>query len=239
VYNYKNKMAARKTKFIESEYYHIYNRGNSKQQIFHDAQDYERFKKMLFMCNGKKKFKFKELLKVEKNAYEFDRGESIVKVVSYVMMPNHFHLFLTPCGAGGINSTDSNLGNNLSIFMKRLTVSYSKYYNYKYSKIGSLFEGSFKAEHVNNDNYFKYLFSYIHLNPVKLIQKDWKEIGIKDFNATKKFLQEYRHSSFLDYFSTSVPYGGIVDKHAFLSKIPTNTDLSKEIFDWLNFKTIV
>ena len=60
--------------------------------------------------------------------------------------------------------------------MHKLLTSYSKYFNKKYKTYGVLFEGKFKAVHVNTDVQAKYLFSYIHLNPVKLIQKDWKKL---------------------------------------------------------------
>ena len=228
-------MAARKTRFLEGESYHIYNRGNSKQQIFHDEQDYARFKKILYLCNGTKRFKFKDLIKYEKNPYGFEKGESIVSIYAYVLMPNHFHLFLTPNYAEG---TDKNLDNSVSIFLKRIGAAYTMYYNRKYNRTGSLFEGTFKAEHVSNDNYFKYLFSYIHLNPIKIIQKDWKEIGINNFQEAKKFLENYKHSSFGDYFTSPGEAGGIINKQSFLSKLPADTDLNKEIFDWLKFRTI-
>ena len=53
------------------------------------------------------------------------------------------------------------------------------YYNKNIKELG-LFEGKFKSQHADTDRYLKYLFSYIHLNPIKLIQRDWKENGIKN-----------------------------------------------------------
>ena len=60
----------------------------------------------------------------------------------------------------------------------------------KVSAIGSL----------RNENYFNYIFSYVHLNPIKLIQSDWKENGILDKVKANDFLKEYHYSSFKDYF---------------------------------------
>ena len=235
-------MALRRIKFLDKETFHVYNRGNSKREIFHDVQDYERFRKMLYICNGTKKFKFKDLLKIEKDAYSFERGKPIVNIMCYTLMPNHFHLMISPIGNEPLpEGVNKNLGNNLSIFMRRLTASYSMYYNYKYARSGSLFEGRFKAEHVGSDGYFKYLFSYIHLNPIKLIQKNWKQAGIEDFKKAENFLQNYKYSSFEIYFNSPVPYGGvekIVNTKNFLDKIEEGTDLGKEIFDWLKFETI-
>jgi hypothetical protein len=57
---------------------------------------------------------------------------------------------------------------------------YSMYFNKKNERTGALFEGRFKAKHADTDEYLKYLFAYIHLNPVKIIDSKWKEEGIKD-----------------------------------------------------------
>jgi len=233
-------MALRKINFIEREVFHVYNRGNFKHVIFQDKQDYERFEKILYLSNSIKRFKYKDLVKYNKSAFSVDRGENIVEVMGYVLMPNHFHIMLSGLEIlpGKKRLSNKNLDNNISIFMKKVTASYSMYYNRKYNKTGSLFEGRFKAEHVEDNNYFKYLFSYIHLNPVKLIQSDWKEVGIKNFQETKKFLENYQYSSFADYFYTEIKPRGIVNKKSFLERLPQGTDLNKEIFDWLDYKTI-
>ena len=63
------------------------------------------------------------------------------------------------------------------------------YFNKRYERTGGLFEGTFKATHANDDEYLKYLFAYIHLNSVKLIEPDWKENGIKDKNAANVFFK--------------------------------------------------
>lgn len=233
-------MAQRKVKFVEGEVYYIYNRGVNRNAIFHDSQDYERFLKMLYMVNGIKKFKSKDLIKIEKDMYTFRRGEQLVDIMAYVLMPNHFHILLTS-HRSDIKRTDTNLDNNISVFMKRLTAAYSQYYNYKYKRTGSLFEGKFKAEHVGDADYFKYLFSYIHLNPIKLIQSAWREEGIHDYKAANDFLNNYKYSSFKDYFEPGKERGGqekILSEREFFNRLPHDIDLSKEIFSWMNYKTI-
>src|SRR3989344_3214113 len=148
-------MSLRKVPFAPGEYYHIYNRGNSKQTIFHDKADYDRFLKLLFLSNGEENFKVQF---IGKNIYEFNRGKELVHVGAYCLMPNHFHLLLTQAQDGGISK-----------FIQKLSTGYSMYYNKKYERSGTLFEGKFKSQHAGEDNYMKYLFSYIHLNPIKLI----------------------------------------------------------------------
>src|SRR3989344_8568343 len=139
-------MSIRKITFSEGEYYHIYNRGNSKQTIFHDKSDYDRFIKLLFLSNGENNFK---IYKISKNIYEVDRGRRLVGIGAYCLMPNHFHLLITQTDKGSITR-----------FMQKVSTGYSMYYNKKYQRSGALFEGKFKAEHADNDNYLKYLFSY-------------------------------------------------------------------------------
>lgn len=233
-------MSERKVKIIDGEIYHVYNRGNFKNIIFHDSQDYDRFIKMLYVCNGAKKFKTKDFIKINKDLFSFERGEKLVDIICFVLMPNHFHLLLTSDTSHN-KRTDNNLDNKISVFMKRLTSSYSKYYNNKYNRTGTLFEGKFKASHVTENGYFKYLFSYIHLNPVNLIQSDWKERGISDHKKVNEHLNEYEYSSFKDYFHSprkARGYEKIVSTDEFYKRVESKTDLNKEIFDWLKFKTI-
>ncbi len=94
--------------------------------------------------------------------------------------------------------------NEITEFIHKVLTSYSKYINTKYKRTGTLFEGRFKDTHIEEDPQAKYIFSYTHLNPVKLIDKDWKEDGIKDWKKAKEFLKNYKWSSYLDHKGLSV-----------------------------------
>jgi len=216
-------MSIRKTDFVPNEYYHIYNRGNSKQKIFHDKEDYERFLKLLFLSNGNNNFKIYFI----KNdvIYDFNRGQQFVDIGAYCLMPNHFHILITQTEEGSISK-----------FMQKLTTAYVMYYNEKYKRTGSLFEGKFKSEHVNNDRYLKYLFSYIHLNPIKLIESKWKEVGIKNEVKAIDFLKNYKYSSFKDYLKESRRESIVLNKKSFPDYFPTAKTFIKEILDWINYK---
>ena len=215
-------MSLRKTSFIKGEYFHIYNRGNSKQKIFHDYSDYMRFTKILYLSNSSRSFNMKD---VSKDVFSFDKDNSIVSIGVYCLMPNHFHLLVTPIEEGSISK-----------FMQKLTTAYSMYYNKKYERTGSLFEGKFKSQHINNDRYLKYLFSYIHLNPIKLIDKNWKKDGIKNKQISFKFLEKYKYSSFQDYLGLIRSGNIILNKKAFPEYFPTDEKFQKEIFEWLSYK---
>ena len=89
-------MSNRQIPLTFDEYYHIYNRGNSKQDIFLDIADYERFTKLLYLCNSNVSINFRDdIVKTKIDAWDFDRGEPIVSIGAWVLMPNHFHLCLT------------------------------------------------------------------------------------------------------------------------------------------------
>lgn len=227
-------MPIRKTEFVEGEYYHIYNRGNSKQKIFLDDKDRERFLKLLYLCNSKQRIDFNnDIVKKKINAWDLEKGESIINIGVWVLMPNHFHLYITPT-----NKTDAwrPSENAVTYFMHRVLTAYSKYFNAKYHRTGSLFEGKFKSVHMENDVQAKYLFSYIHLNPIKLINPKWKEQGIKNRRETIKFLNSYKWSSYLDYSETIRVENKIINRLDFLNYFGSKDSFKEEIFDWIKTK---
>jgi len=229
-------MSTRKVSFAEGEYYHIYSRGNSKQDIFFDDHDRDRFTKLLYLCNSEKSVDFREDI-VRKNidAWDFERGDRLVSIGVWVLMGNHFHLYLTVNPHRGVRKQDFRK-NEISEFMHKVLTSYSKYINAKYKRTGGLFEGKFKDVHVIGDNQAKYLFSYIHLNPIKFIDRDWKVNGVKDWKKSIEFLKQYRWSSYLDYKGISRPESKIINPEDFPSYFQNMKDFDSEIIEWLNFK---
>ncbi|MBU0998873.1 hypothetical protein KKG24_01000 [Patescibacteria group bacterium] len=227
-------MSIRKTDFVEGEYYHIYNRGNSKQKIFLDGKDRERFLKLLYLCNSKQRIDFyNDITRSKICVWDFERGESIVDIGAWALMPNHFHLYITQMKNARRSSFS---GNAITYFMHRVLTAYSKYFNAKYQRTGSLFEGKFKSVHINKDNQAKYLFSYIHLNPLKLIDYSWKEKGIKNKKKAIDFLNSYKWTSYSDYLENFRLENKIINKINFLNYFETKDDFQKEIFDWIKIE---
>lgn len=216
-------MSIRKVSLASGEYYHVYNRGNSKQKIFHDTEDYFRFMSMMYACNSINNFRIFTLAKNE-SPYDFERGCQIISIGAYCLMPNHFHILITQNDEKGISK-----------FMQKLSTAYSMYYNKKYKRTGGLFEGKFKSEHLSNDRYLKYLFSYVHLNPIKLIQKDWKEVGVKNKRESLEYLQNYKYSSYLDYLGIKRIQNKILNIGSFPKYFPNKKLFQAEIFEWLNY----
>lgn len=230
-------MSIRKIPLVDGEYYHIYNRGNSKQKIFLDKEDYLHFTKLLYICNSIKKFKFRDnIVDIKIDAFDFERKESLVSIGAWVLMPNHFHIYITTSHQSDWWESLKLNKNRISEFMRKLLTAYTLYFNSKYKRTGSLFEGKFKSVHIENDNQAKYLFSYIHLNPVKLIQKDWKEKGINDIQKSLNFLSNYKWSSYLDHRDIKRKGYKILNLIDFPRYFFNLKNFDNEILEWLKYK---
>lgn len=228
-------MSIRKVPLVNGEYYHIFNRGNSKQKIFLDDKDRERFLKLLYLCNSKQNIDFREqIVRAKINAWDFEKGISIVFIGAWVLMSNHFHLYLTTNAEARLPQLPQ--GGAIVVFMHKVLTAYSKYFNAKYNRTGSLFEGKFKSIHINKDNQARYLFSYIHLNPVKLVDSKWKEQGIKSKKKAINFLNLYKWSSYFDYSMVSRIEGKIINRDKFLNYFKTKKSFQEEIFDWIKIE---
>lgn len=217
-------MSCRTFEFANGEFYHVYNRGVEKRTIYLDQNDYQRFQELLYVANTTKPTDIRSIARTHENVYEWDRGETLVAIGAYCLMPNHFHILLTPRQEQGV-----------SLFMNKLGTSYSMYFNKKYERTGALFEGKFKARHVDSDEYVKYLFSYIHLNPVKLVQSDWKEKGIADREEAYRYVSQFRYSSLMDLQHRHRPEQGIVETEPFPEYFETVALQKSELLEWLGY----
>lgn len=120
-------------------------------------------------------------------------GRSLGKLVDihgWVLMRNHYHLLMSEHTEGG-----------LSKFLMKLNVGYAKYFNEKYKRSGTLFQGRTKKIHIANDAHFLHILHYIHLNPLDFLKdtKDWRERHISGAARALKHLNTYRWSSYRDY----------------------------------------
>ncbi|RYF26826.1 MAG: transposase [Flavobacteriales bacterium] len=137
----------------DNSYYHIYNRGNNKENIFFEDENYRYF--------------LRQFAKYLNQSCE---------VYAYCLMPNHFHFFIKV-----IDKMNFDKG------IKNFFISYSKSINKTYGRVGSLFQGRFKAIEIDSDSYFTRIVTYIHQNPLTagLVEK----------------LEEYPYSSYRTYIS--------------------------------------
>ncbi len=153
-------MSNSRLEFLENNYYHIYNRWFDKQIIFRDKQDYQKFYTYVL--------KFLE---------EFPS----IKVVSYCLLPNHFHFVLK----------NIETGLDISKFMKKVQWSYVMYYKAKNKETGLVsrwpfFEWRFKAKHINTEQYLFQCLAYVNFNPLKHeIVKDIKDYPYTSYHQLK------------------------------------------------------
>jgi putative transposase len=138
----------RKEPFVPGEFYHCYNRGVDKRVTFETEEDFEYFLKILNFFNDRDtsvSIRERQNGNVIKNRY--------VSLVAYCLNKNHFHLLLKEENDGGISK-----------YMQKVSTGYTMYFNQKYKRSGSLFQGKFKSKHVDNDLYMKHLGVYINVN---------------------------------------------------------------------------
>lgn len=219
----------RKFVFGVGEYYHVYNRGNDKKLIFSDDSDQNRFVQSLFLLNNTKPVEIRNY-GGQSSVKIFDPksqegGETLVDIGSYCLMPNHFHLLVREKTEGG-----------LSLFMKKLLTSYSMYFNLKNKRTGALFEGPFKATPVTDDNHLNYLFAYIHLNPVKIVQPNWPETELAGIEQATEHLNNYPFSSYQDYLNLDRPEKAVLNKAAFPDYFAQPKDFGALIKDWMLYR---
>jgi len=150
--------------YIEDGFYHIYNRGVEKRNIFIDQQDYKVFCYFLDLYLLPKEDSINRIKKL-KNISDYEKDKKIsqlfllknfygkIEVLAYALKPNHIHF--------EIKQKEKN---SMESFMQSMIVKYVKYFNKKYDRVGPLFQGRYKAVLIEKEEYLLYLSCYIHLN---------------------------------------------------------------------------
>ncbi len=142
----------RKQPLVIGEYYHIYNRGVDKRDIFNSKLDIDRFIESILEFNNIDGVG--SLANLRKTQIESKPlSKPLVSVVAYCFNLNHFHFILKQLADNGIAK-----------FMQKLQGGYTYYFNVKNSRNGSLFQGTFKSQIVSNKNYFNKILGYVNKN---------------------------------------------------------------------------
>jgi len=149
-------------RFENNHYYHIYNRGVEKRNVFLEKRDYERFLLSLVLLNDEERdlmIRWRDFNKKYQHKAEFSEflklsfRRPLVEIIAYCLNPNHYHLILKQLVNRGIER-----------FMHKLGTSYTKYFNLKNDRSGVLFQGRFKATHIDSNEYLLYLSAYVNRN---------------------------------------------------------------------------
>jgi len=211
----------RKHPLLLGKIYHIYNRGVAKCKICKEEADYWRFLQGLCLFNDSRSATnilwqlqrnrgkltlnvLKDYIKNQSN----DR-EKLVKILAYCIRGNHYHLLVEEIKEGGITR-----------FMHKLGLGYSRYFNNKYDRPGSLFQDKFKNILVDNDLYLQYLLVYINvLNVLEDIEPSWREDGIKNIKRVLEYIENYQWSTHQEYLGKRKSL--IIEKGIFKEILPT------------------
>jgi len=122
-------------------------------QIFSSNREYQHFLQTLaYYQINEPKPRFSIFNPTDTN---LDYSKKMLEIITYCLMPNHFHLLVRQTENEGITKTIGQLAN-----------SYTRYFNLRHERIGPLFQGRFQAALVDKDDYLAHLSRYIHLNPV-------------------------------------------------------------------------
>jgi REP element-mobilizing transposase RayT len=137
-------MPRRETPFIADVYYHFYNRGNNRQAVFFESDNY------LYFLKGVKKYL-----------------APVATIIVYCLMPTHYHILVRVKHQTSEVFKTSEVSKQVSLAMQKFLISYTKAINKRFQRVGSLFQGQFQAEPIRNYAHLLNLCVYIHANPVK------------------------------------------------------------------------
>lgn len=155
--------------YVSDSYYHIYNRGVEKRIIYQDNEDYAVFLSCLklYLTPPKpidRRFTITlqgpsptDSVQIYAPCRQPNNHSTQIELIAYCLMPNHFHLCIKQVDHRAMDH-----------FMRSLATKYAMYFNKKYERVGSLFQGRYKAVLVETEEQFTYLTKYIHRNPLDL-----------------------------------------------------------------------
>lgn len=144
--------------YAAESFYHIYNRGVNKNNVFLDHQDRITFLRLLKRYLGKKTEK-------KKNSEIYPNYCNEIELLAFCLMNNHFHLFVYQEPETAI-----------AHFMKSLTVAYSMYFNKKYKRVGAVFQQRYRGVRVTDDSQYLHISRYIHMNPKDYENYEWSSL---------------------------------------------------------------
>lgn len=195
----------RKDLLVNGQYYHVLSKSIAGYIIFNNDQEYLRIINLLRFYQNKRppiRFSmFNQLSLFEQNQFlsknPLTDENKLVEIIAYCIMPTRIHLILEQLLNGGI-----------SLFIKNILISYTKFFNLRHQRKGPLWEGRFKNVLVDNDSQLLHLTRYIHLNPVSagLVEQpeDWSASSYKEYLGEiepDRYITKFNH--ILDIHQTS------------------------------------
>jgi len=203
----------RKEPFFVGDVIHVFNRGNRKQEIVRDEKDYVRITQMLYYFNDEyaSTHVFRDISKLSK--FDFDKGfyrgferpegwpkrDPLVKILAFIVLDNHYHFILKETREGGVTK-----------FMRKFGTGVTNRFNTKYKETGKLFQGSYKARCIKDDNQLRYLAVYIMVKNAFEMYPGGIKNALKNFDDAYDFAVKYLYSSLSSYADDEI--SPIIDK---------------------------
>lgn len=186
--------------------YHVYNRGVRKEALFHDGKDYSRFLLLILTLQSDVNLKnisrlndrFNKKLQLDELDISTEGKERFVELISFCIMPNHFHIMVNQLVEGG-----------LAKYMQKVLTAYTMYYNKKYNKTGHVFQGKYKSVFIEDDEQLVYTFIYIHKNPIDIDEDIFKY----QWSSLADFLDTNRWGTYLKPEIVTDRYGANLAKY--------------------------
>lgn len=210
-------MPGRKIPLITNQFYHIINRGVASQPVFLNKWNYQRALETLFYYQNKNfPLSYSAFIKLSNKRREeilsTIRKDFLVEIITYCLMPNHFHFLLKQIENEGISSFMSNFAN-----------SYTRYFNTKNERNGPIFQGKFKAVRIESDEQLLHVSRYIHL-------QQYSSYVVK----TLKELEAHPYSSLPEYLNPQK--SNFCQKEIVLDQFKSPEDYKKFVFDQADYQ---
>ena len=247
-------MPKRRRNFINSGLYHIVLRRMGNELFFGNIDDYYRGIFCIYEFNTTKhitirerravRARFKKAIKEIEKTYRGqtpvningaqakksviweDNRDLLVEVLAFCLMPNHIHLLVRQLKNGGISK-----------FIQKLASGYASYFKYKYGiKLkGHFFQDRFNSVYIKDDEQLRVAFTYIHTNPISLVEPKWKEKGVRDPGKVIKFLKGYKWSSYPDYIGKK-NFPSVTERKFLLGVMNGERGCREWVENWVRYK---
>jgi putative transposase len=218
-------MPRRETPFLPDQYYHFYNRGNNREAVFFERDNYMYFLKGIrkYLCG-------------------------CVDVLAYCLMPTHYHLLVrVKPQASGIQTseflensrafqtsevlkTSEVSSRQVSLAMQKFGISYTKAINKRFGRVGALFQGQFQGKPIQKYEHLLNLCIYIHANPVKdglaALPEDWEYSNYLEW-------MELRPGTLVDRQLIQENFGSPIEYRQWVMDYITTCSLSEEVRKYL------
>ena len=223
-------MPIKRPELVKGGIYHIVLRG--LEEIFKDESDYYRGIFSIYEFNNaspvvireRRKARQREKAEANREQFSVDKRDQFIEILAFCFMPNHIHLLLRQIK-----------DDRISKFMRKFGAGYATYFNKKYNRAGHLFQSRFRAVTIQTAEQLKNVFVYIHTNPISLKEPGWKEKGIKEVEGMIRFLENYKWSSYIDYFGKK-NFPSVTKREFIIQTIGGEENCKEFVESWIKYK---